>query len=60
MAKESDSFEERYAEHPYVNAIFDGFEVDLVPAFGVESAASIKSAVDRTPFHNNYILTRRG
>ncbi len=58
IAKESDGFEERYAEHPYINAVFDGFEVDLVPAFGVESAANIKSAVDRTPFHNNYILAR--
>ncbi|HEY9205657.1 MAG TPA: CCA tRNA nucleotidyltransferase [Candidatus Methanoperedens sp.] len=60
IAGESDGFEERYAEHPYVNAIFDGFEVDLVPAFGVESASAIKSAVDRTPFHNSYVLTRIG
>lgn len=58
IAEESDSFEERYAEHPYIHAIFDGFEVDLVPAFSVESAASIKSAVDRTPFHNSYISSR--
>ncbi|VVB96308.1 CCA-adding enzyme [uncultured archaeon] len=58
IARNSQSFEERYAEHPYINAIFDGFEVDLVPAFGVESAAAIKSAVDRTPFHNSYVQSR--
>lgn len=58
MAAQARSSEERYAEHPYINAIFDGFEVDLVPAFGVASAAEIKSAVDRTPFHNRFVLSR--
>jgi tRNA nucleotidyltransferase (CCA-adding enzyme) len=58
IAGEAQRSEERYAEHPYVNAVFDGFEVDLVPAFGVKSASEIKSAVDRTPFHNEYILSR--
>lgn len=58
IAKEAQRSEERYAEHPYINALFDGFEVDLVPAFGVASAADIKSAVDRTPFHNSFVLSR--
>lgn len=58
IAGEAQSSEERYAEHPYINAVFDGFEVDLVPAFGVSSAAEIKSAVDRTPFHNIYVLSK--
>ncbi len=57
-AREAQSSEERYAEHPYINAVFDGFEVDLVPAFGVASTAEMKSAVDRTPFHNSYVLSR--
>ncbi|VVB97190.1 CCA-adding enzyme [uncultured archaeon] len=57
IARDSQSFEERYAEHPYIHAIFDGFEVDLVPAFKVESASEIKSAVDRTPFHNIYVAS---
>ncbi|MFZ2411104.1 MAG: CCA tRNA nucleotidyltransferase [Candidatus Methanoperedens sp.] len=55
VAEVSEGFEERYAEHPYIHAVFDGFEVDLVPAFNVASAADIKSAVDRTPFHNIYV-----
>jgi tRNA nucleotidyltransferase (CCA-adding enzyme) len=55
---QGESFEERYAEHPYIHAVFDGFEVDLVPAFNVKSGAEIRSAVDRTPFHNSYVSSR--
>ncbi|MCL7412507.1 MAG: CCA tRNA nucleotidyltransferase [ANME-2 cluster archaeon] len=58
VASNADRFEERYAEHPYIHAFFDDFEVDLVPCFRVGSAARIKSAVDRTPFHNQFILER--
>jgi len=58
IAMEGESFEERYAEHPYIHAIFDGFEVDLVPAFNVNSGAEIRSAVDRTPFHNSYVSSK--
>jgi len=58
IAQEGDSFEERYAEHPYIHAVIEGFEIDLVPAFNVESASEIKSAVDRTPFHNKYVTSK--
>jgi len=58
VAENADCFEERYAEHPYIHANFNDFEVDLVPCFRVSSAAQIKSAVDRTPFHNQFILSR--
>ncbi len=51
-------YEERYAEHPYLKAFFGGYAVDLVPCFSVSNPASIKSAVDRTPFHNEYIKAR--
>ncbi len=47
--------EERYAEHPYVSGEFDGYEVDLVPCYRVRDGSSIKSAVDRTPFHTDYV-----
>jgi tRNA nucleotidyltransferase (CCA-adding enzyme) len=46
---------EEYAEHPYVKGTHQGFEVDLVPCYAVETAADIASAVDRTPFHNQYL-----
>lgn len=44
-----------YAEHPYVRAIIEGYDVDIVPCFKVESATKIRSAVDRTPFHNEWL-----
>lgn len=49
---------EKYAEHPYVHAIIEGFEVDLVPCYLVEDAGHLKSAVDRTPFHTRYVSER--
>jgi tRNA nucleotidyltransferase (CCA-adding enzyme) len=51
---------QKYAEHPYINAIVDGLDVDIVPCFKVGSAAHIRSAVDRTPFHTRYIQDRIG
>jgi tRNA nucleotidyltransferase (CCA-adding enzyme) len=50
--------EEKYAEHAYVHAFVDGFEVDLVPCYLVEDASLLRSAVDRTPFHTKYIASR--
>ena len=50
--------EEKYAEHPYVHAIIEGFDVDLVPCYLLENTSCLKSAVDRTPFHTRYILER--
>ncbi|WP_435098617.1 CCA tRNA nucleotidyltransferase [Halarchaeum sp. P4] len=49
---------EEYAEHPYVKGEFEGYDVDLVPCYDVESASDIQSAVDRTPFHTEYLEAR--
>jgi len=49
---------EEYAEHPYVTGEFEGFEVDLVPCYRLESAGEVRSAVDRTPFHTEYLAER--
>ena len=49
---------EEYAEHPYVKGEYRGFDVDCVPCYAVESAADIRSAVDRTPFHTEYLDER--
>jgi tRNA nucleotidyltransferase (CCA-adding enzyme) len=49
---------EEYAEHPYVTGEYDGFDVDLVPCYRLDSATDIQSAVDRTPFHNDYLDER--
>ncbi|MDO5844146.1 MAG: CCA tRNA nucleotidyltransferase, partial [Methanocorpusculum sp.] len=52
--------EEKYAEHPYLNAVIEGFDVDLVPCYHVASTKDMKCAVDRTPFHTRYLLDRLG
>lgn len=49
---------EEFAEHPYVTGEFEGFDVDLVPCYKLESAIDIQSAVDRTPFHTEYLDAR--
>jgi tRNA nucleotidyltransferase (CCA-adding enzyme) len=49
---------EEYAEHPYVNGEFEGYDVDLVPCYDLDDATEIQSAVDRTPFHNAYLAER--
>ncbi|WP_410765658.1 CCA tRNA nucleotidyltransferase [Haloferax sp. DFSO60] len=48
---------EEYAEHPYVKGNYEGFDVDLVPCYDVPTAPDIRSAVDRTPFHNAYLVS---
>ena len=50
--------EERYAEHPYIKACYQSFDVDLVPCYRVPDAAHIQSAVDRSPFHNAFVLAQ--
>ncbi|MGQ3412454.1 CCA tRNA nucleotidyltransferase [Natrinema sp. LN54] len=49
---------EEYAEHPYVKGEVEGFDIDVVPCFRLESATEIRSAVDRTPFHTRYLQRR--
>lgn len=58
VAKTADSWEDRHAEHPYLHIQKDGFKIDLVPCFRVSDASKIQSAVDRTPFHCNFIKPR--
>ncbi len=49
---------EEYAEHPYVVGEYGGFEIDLVPCYAVADASDVRSAVDRTPFHSQYLEKR--
>jgi tRNA nucleotidyltransferase (CCA-adding enzyme) len=50
--------EKRFAEHPYIKGSYMDFEVEIVPCYGVDSAQSIMSSVDRTPFHDAFIKKR--
>ncbi len=45
----------QYAEHPYVRGDYDGYDVDVVPCYKIDSPAEMQSAVDRTPFHTRYV-----
>ena len=48
--------EERYAEHPYLRIkIDDKFEADVVPGLKIDDPRETETAVDRTPFHTQYI-----
>lgn len=47
--------EVEYAEHPYTKGEIDGYEVEIVPAYRVDSGEAIKSSVDRTPFHREWV-----
>jgi len=48
---------ERFAEHPYLEAIVDDTRVNIVPCYKVERGEWL-SATDRTPFHTNYMKKR--
>jgi len=52
--------QKRYAEHPYIRGRFMGYEVELVPCYALRELSGIRSAVDRTPFHNDYVTSRIG
>ncbi len=46
---------EQYAEHPYINTRINGFDVDIVPCYDVADPSKIKSSVDRSPYHQDYV-----
>jgi len=48
--------ERMYAEHPYTRGVFENLDVDLVPCYALENTEKLMSAVDRTPFHTDFVL----
>jgi len=55
IQKMKGSAEERYASHPYVTGYIEGYYVDFVPCYNIKSSDELKSAVDRTLLHTEYI-----
>jgi len=45
----------KYAEHPYIRGKYGKYEVDIVPCYKINNPSERMSAVDRTPFHTEYI-----
>lgn len=50
--------ETRFASHPYYVIIYKGIELELIPAYKINDIREMKSAVDRTPFHTAYVLSK--
>lgn len=46
---------EQYAEHPYIRAKIDDFDIDVVPCYDIDDPSDIQSAVDRSPHHQDYV-----
>jgi tRNA nucleotidyltransferase (CCA-adding enzyme) len=53
-ATEGSQHIERFAEHPYLEAIVDDVRVNIVPCYEVRQGEWL-SATDRTPFHTDYV-----
>ena len=51
-------WEKAFSEHPYIKGKIEGFDVEIVPSYKVGKAELKKSAVDRSPFHNRYLLKK--
>ncbi len=47
-----------YAEHPYLKADVEGCTIEIVPSFKILNINERASAVDRSPLHKRYILSR--
>ena len=46
-----------YAEHPYLRIYLSGKQIDLVPSYEMKAGERIKSAVDRSQLHTEYVLS---
>jgi tRNA nucleotidyltransferase (CCA-adding enzyme) len=55
IGKEAIDGREHYAEHPYIRGEFKGLKVDVVPAYRITDASQRMTAVDRTPFHTQFV-----
>ncbi len=48
-------YEINYAQHKYIRLKFDNIYVDVVPGYRINKGERILSAVDRTPFHHEFL-----
>ena len=46
---------ELYAQHPYLRGEIDEIGVDVVPCYSINDSSKPISAVDRTPFHTQWV-----
>ncbi len=55
IGREAITGREHYAEHPYIKGEFMGLRVDIVPAYKIIDSSQKMTAVDRTPFHTEFV-----
>ena len=48
---------ELYAQHPYLRGEIEGIGIDIVPCFAIRDSTEPISAVDRTPFHTDWVIS---
>ncbi len=51
-------WEKAFSEHPYIKGKINGFDVEIIPSYKVSKGELKQSAVDRSPFHNKYLLKK--
>ncbi|MCE5213946.1 MAG: CCA tRNA nucleotidyltransferase [Methanobacterium sp.] len=49
-------YELRYASHPYITGLIENYTVDFVPCYDIQNIKEMKSAVDRTIAHTEYVI----
>ncbi|MFH0835613.1 MAG: CCA tRNA nucleotidyltransferase [Candidatus Micrarchaeota archaeon] len=47
-----------YAEHPYLQGHAAGYKIEVIPCFQIQPHEKLKSAVDRSPLHMDYLQSR--
>lgn len=58
MGEELINGQRLYAEHPYSSGRYKGIDVDMVPCYDIATTEKLISAVDRSPFHYRYIISK--
>ena len=48
----------KYTQHPYITGRFGGFAADIVPCLDIKKGDKVRTAVDRTPHHTEYVKSR--
>ncbi|WP_048146483.1 CCA tRNA nucleotidyltransferase [Pyrococcus abyssi] len=56
IGKRLESYEISYAEHPYVRGVYKGYQVDIVPCYNVRDWREVRTAVDRSILHTEWVL----
>ncbi|NHJ49396.1 MAG: CCA tRNA nucleotidyltransferase [Asgard group archaeon] len=45
----------KHAKHPYLFAIYKGIDIEILPCYEFQAGRNLRSAVDRTPNHMQFI-----